>query len=142
MLARVVFPPDRTRRGLSSAIIALALVTTTQVDVSAQAYTPVAITLEGPNPILVKVAAGVFQPCDSSSNSPLLLTKMSPGQTIVLQSPSNCICWQQTFDNFPDANWSGAQIACKSAMICRGRRCTLDRDPFLRLSLRSTESGR
>jgi hypothetical protein len=108
-------------------------------DSSAQSSTPVVVQLLGPRSVLVEVAAGVVQPCDSISNRQLYRAKMAPGDTVTLQSPTTCICWRQTYDNFPDANWSRSRTKCMTGTVCQGRHCVRDPDPVLRLSLSSTE---
>jgi hypothetical protein len=95
--------------------------------------------LAGPRSVLVEIAAGVVNPCDSSWNVPLFRGRMNPGDVIALQSPASCICWRQTYDNFPESNWSTSRIACKTGVTCRNKTCTVDPDPVLRLYLVSTE---
>jgi hypothetical protein len=95
--------------------------------------------LAGPRSVRVEIAAGVVNPCDSSWNVPLYRGKMNPGDVIFLQSPASCICWRQTYDNFPDTNWSTSRITCKTGVTCRHKTCTIYPDPILRLYLVSTE---
>lgn len=95
--------------------------------------------LAGPRSCLVEVAAGVVNPCDSPWNVPLYRGKMNPGDVITLQSPSACICWRQTYDNFPEANWSTSRTVCKTGLICRNRVCSPDPDPVVRLNLVSSD---
>ncbi|HLZ09784.1 MAG TPA: hypothetical protein VKT80_14435 [Chloroflexota bacterium] len=99
----------------------------------------VLVGLAGPRSIRVEIAAGIVNPCDSSWNVPLYRGWLNPGDVIALQSPKSCICWRQTYDNFPDANWSTSRITCKTGVTCRNKTCTVDPDPVLRLYLVSTE---
>jgi hypothetical protein len=108
-------------------------------DVSAQMFTPVVVKAFGPHAVLVEVSTGAVIPCDSSSNTPLYKATMSPGNVVALRTPTPCVCWRQTFDNFPNVNWSKSLVVCKSGWICKGRRCVPDPDPALRIDVYSTE---
>ena len=111
------------------------------VDADGRAWTSlgVVVGLAGPRSVVVEIAAGVVNPCDSSWNVPLYRGRMNPGDVLALQSPKSCICWRQTYDNFPDTNWSPSRITCKTGVTCRNKTCTVDPDPVLRLYLVSTE---
>ena len=122
-----------------SIAILLGTIGVSGTELSAQNLTPITITMVGPGAILVEVAAGTVRPCDSSSNQQLYRARMLPADTVTFQSPTRCVCWRQTYDNFPDANWSASQISCKPGVTCIGRRCVPDRDPVLRLSILSTD---
>ena len=112
------------------------------LDVRAQTLTPfVVITMKGPRAVIVEVASGTTKPCDSSEDRLLFKGTMQAGQSVTLQSPTSCVCWRQTYDNFPQGNWSAPEIICKTGTICRLRRCVPDPDPVIRLNLSSPEPG-
>src|SRR5260221_1639684 len=90
---------------------------------SAQVATPVVVTLLGPHSVLLEVATGVVRPCDSTSNRRLFRGAMNPGETITFQSPASCVCWRQTYANFPSVNLSSSPNARNTGFSCSARLC-------------------
>ena len=130
---------EKLARRISTAIVAGAMGFVGD-GVRAETFSPpVVITLTGPKAILVEVTSGTTRPCDATSNRPLYKAKMETGQVATFLSPTVCICFRQTYDNFPSANWSTSEIICKTGVICKQRRCVPDPDPVIRLTLSSAD---
>jgi hypothetical protein len=104
---------------------------------------PVVISSVGPKAMRVLVAgftAGFVFPCSSFSNTQLFEGKLEPGQQVARGTADSCICVAHTYDDFPDANWSMGQVACRP-MICtrfgRAKRCWPNPDPTIRVAISS-----
>jgi hypothetical protein len=75
--------------------------------------TPVEVTILGPDPVRVRVAAGVAMPCDSSDDHSLIAGRFKPGQTIrAVAVGGGCVCFQHTYAPFSDADWSMPTLIC------------------------------
>ena len=75
--------------------------------------TPVEVTILGPDPVRVRVTNGVEMPCDSMDDQVLIAGRFKPGQTIrTLAVGDGCVCFQQTYAPFSDADWSLSTRIC------------------------------
>ena len=101
---------------------------------------PVLVHSRGPKAIQVEVADGSVMPCDSTDNRLLYRGWLSLGSTLTLAS-SGTVCFRQTYDDFPETNWSTSRTLT-SEMICsgagRGRVCRPDPAAKIRVEVGST----
>jgi hypothetical protein len=126
-------------RALAVACVAAALLSPADVDAQSSGW-PVLITGMGPKTIRIEVAAGKTLPCDSSRNIPLWSGKLEPGAALSFSSPYPDICFRQTFDNFPDVNWSTPHVYSAVMYCTRPGACVVAPDPTIRLSVVSSET--
>ena len=108
---------------------------------------PVVVHSVGPKALRVRIAAfttGFVFPCSSSSNTQLFEGSLEPGGEARVSTPAGCVCVQHTYDDFPESNWSMGLSACRP-LICEGytraRRCRLNPDPTIRVSVSSKVPG-
>jgi hypothetical protein len=132
---------------LPLAVAAVALVATFSAELArADDGSPVILVAHGPNAILVEVASGVTMPCDASTNRPLYRGALAPGGVLHLSSPSASICFRQTYDDFPEANWSTPRLLGPLPLCSATRRragaCTHVPDPTIRVEVHSAEPRR
>jgi hypothetical protein len=107
-------------------------------DVLGQSITmPVLVTIDARKPVQVLVATGPTLPCDASENRPLVKGWMQPNQSARAMSTTGCVCVQHTYDDFPDVNWSTAQMVCRRGCP-KGVRCTPDPNQTLWIPIRAT----
>jgi hypothetical protein len=113
-------------------------------DVGAGSIARVEITFLGPGPVRLRVAQGVTFPCDSTNNRVLVDGKFNPGEVARTTTVDACVCVQQTFEPFPDEDWSQSGLACRP-LNCTGagraKRCVPALDPTIRLQIRSKRDG-
>jgi hypothetical protein len=108
-------------------------------DVVADEATPIEITLLGPSAIRIRVAEGSTFPCDSSDNHIIVDGKFAPGQVVHTATPDRCACFQQTYEPFPDTDWSASTTVCRP-QICTNigkLKCVPAPDPTIRLRISS-----
>jgi len=74
---------------------------------------PMHLLQAGPKTIRVRVAAGNVQPCDSGSNRILYDDTLKPNATLDFMVSAGCICVEQTYDDFPDTDWSQSHLECR-----------------------------
>jgi hypothetical protein len=100
------------------------------------------VTSVGPRPIQVEISAGVVAPCDASSDVLLYRGALLPNTAVRVRPVLGGVCVRQTYDNFPDVNWSPSTFH-QRPVVCTGagraRRCRPDPDATLRLIVRSDQ---
>ncbi len=111
--------------------------------VAADETSPVLLFAHGPKAILVEVASGVTMPCDASTNRLLYRGWLAPDTVLRTSSPSATICFRQTYDDFPEANWSTPRLVRPLPQCSAARRrsgpCTEVADPTIRVEVHSVE---
>jgi hypothetical protein len=102
---------------------------------------PVVVFSRADKTLKVRVYSGDIRPCDSSSNTKVVDTSISPGDRIQTSSPASCFCVQQTTSDWPQSEWTAPQTVCRPR-TCTGwgryRRCQLASDPTLNVSVYNT----
>lgn len=109
-------------------------------DAVADSVTPVVITLLGPGAVRVRLAEGRSFPCDSGDNHRLVEGKFKSGVVVRTTTPEHCLCFQQTYEPFSDADWSLSSLVCRPQVCKRkgkGQTCVPAPDPTIRLSISS-----
>jgi hypothetical protein len=125
-------PPTR----LALALLTFGAVLGGGSDASGQsAVVAVLVDQIGPKPIRVEMSATDAGPCEE--RVPLYAGWLAPGRWR-LDSPKRCVCWRQTYDNFPDVNWSPPRITCLPRSW-RGRFCPPAAGAFISIEIRSSE---
>ena len=126
--------------GLSPVVAALLTCVLLAGDVAAGSVARVEITMLGPSAVRVRVADGTTFPCDSTNNRMLVQGKFSPGEVVLASTTETCVCVQQTYEPFSDADWSESALACRP-VICKGagraRRCVPAPDSTIRVRIYS-----
>jgi hypothetical protein len=109
--------PTRDRTSHWVVVLLALVIVFAAADVVAGVTMSVFVNQQGPKAIQVEVSAGRVQPCDSMSDRPIFKGWVEPGKTLALAAPFGCICYRQTYDDFPDVNWSTPKVLCRPA--CR-----------------------
>jgi hypothetical protein len=123
----------------SLALLAL-LCTLSGTDVGAGApLMPVFLFQAGPKQVQVEIAAGRVGPCDSSYNMPLFKGWVDAGRTFRVMSPFGCVCYRQTYDDFPQVHWSPSTVTCRRICTVQGGYglCPADPNDALSIHIRS-----
>jgi hypothetical protein len=131
-------------RGVPSPLVGTLLVgLLLTVDATADSAAYVEITMLGPSAVQIRVADGTTFPCDSTNNRMLVQGKFNPGNVVLAVTSNSCLCVQQTFEPFPDTDWSAPALACRP-LVCSGtgraRRCVPAPDPTIRVRIHSKQS--
>jgi hypothetical protein len=104
---------------------------------------PVLVYSIGPEAVRVRVAAGAVLPCSSSSNTELFEGPIEPGQLLTITTPASVVCIQQTYEGFPDTDWSIGRVIQRPA-FCTPTGCLRRRpirgDQAIRVELSSRAS--
>lgn len=101
---------------------------------------PFVVRLHGDKRVRVQIAEGTSLPCDASGNRPVTERWIAPGEEIRGSIGGDCLCFRQTFANFPNANWSTPQLACVPRR-CRRSACRPLPDPTIRVHLASSDGA-
>ncbi|MEO8903276.1 MAG: hypothetical protein ABI488_14160 [Polyangiaceae bacterium] len=108
--------------------------------VAAPTITPIELTMVGPDSVSVRVSGGTTLPCDSGDDRMLVQGKFNAGEVVRASTTAGCVCVQQTYQPFPDIDWTPAGVVCRP-QACRGvgrtRRCVPAKDPTIRLRFQS-----
>jgi hypothetical protein len=101
---------------------------------------PVFLEQGGPRAVQVEIAAGRVGPCDSSYNARLFHGWVEPGRTLRVMSPYGCVCYRQTYDDFPQVNWSPSIVTCRRSCTVQGGYglCPADPKDALFIQIRSS----
>jgi hypothetical protein len=107
---------------------------------SATGTVPVIVTMLGPGTVRVRVAEGTSRPCDSGDDRIIVEGKYAPGTVIRTATTFTCVCVQQTYESFPDIDWSLGGVACRD-QVCTGygkaKRCVETPHPSIRAAISS-----
>jgi hypothetical protein len=101
---------------------------------------PVFVQQTGPKAIKVEIAAGRVGPCDSAYNARLFQGWVEAGRTLRVMSPYGCVCYRQTYDDFPEVNWSPSTVTCRRICAVQGGYglCPADPNDSLFVQIRSS----
>lgn len=108
-------------------------------DAAAGDTTPIEITMLGPGAARIRIALGSTFPCDSGDNRRLVEAKLTPGQVVHAATPDRCVCFQQTYEPFPDTDWGAPAIVCRPQICANAgkKQCVPAPDPTIRLNVSS-----
>jgi|HubBroStandDraft_5_1064220.scaffolds.fasta_scaffold773917_1 hypothetical protein len=71
---------------------------------------PVVVNVVGHGEILVLLADGATQPCDSSDNRPLFKGPAKAGDQVKAVSTTGSVCVDHTYGTFRESQWAGPAI--------------------------------
>lgn len=127
-------------RGPKCIVVLAVLCTMAGNDAGAGALMPVFLSQAGPKAVQVEMAAGRVGPCDSGYNVPLFKGWVEGGRTLRVMSPYGCVCYRQTYDDFPQVNWSPSTVTCRRICTVQGGfgLCPADPNDALAIHVRST----
>ena len=121
-------------------MVAVIQATTFTGDAVASDVTPIEVTMLGPGAARIRIALGRTFPCDSGDDRRLIEAKLAPGEVARAVTPDRCVCFQQTYEPFPEIDWGASAIVCRP-QICtnfgKKKQCVPAPDPTIRINVSS-----